>query len=99
MKKVVAIVMAANAIAISGTTYAKNPTDEQCSAATALAMTAFEARKKGMTEDMAMDMLRNQKIYSGLPVWAVKQAMRAPGDMAPWILRGSIFGECRKRDL
>lgn len=74
------------------------PTDEQCNAAADSAVAALEARNAGVTEDMAMDILRGQKIYSGLPVWAVKQAFDAPADVSAWMLRGFIFGECGKRE-
>lgn len=73
------------------------PTLEQCSEAADLADGALKWRQAGITEEVAMGFLRQKKIYSGLPVWAIKQAFDAPADIAPWILKGSIFGECRKR--
>lgn len=73
-------------------------TDEECSQATNIAVATFKARKDGLTEDMAMKMLRDKQIYSGLPVWAVKQALRAPIETPELLLRGMLFGECRKRE-
>lgn len=74
------------------------PTDEQCSAAAELSAGALKWRQAGITEDVAMEFLRQQKVYSGLPVWAVKVAYDAPADMPAWMLKGSVMGECRKRE-
>lgn len=73
------------------------PTDEQCSAAAQLADGALKWRQAGITEDVAMEFLHQRKIYSGLPVWAVKQAYDAPADVSGWMLRGSVMGACRER--
>lgn len=80
-----------------GRAEAAPPTLEQCSEAADLAEGALKWRQAGITEEVAMEFLRQKKMYSGLPVWAIKQAFDAPADIAPWILKGSIFGECRKR--
>lgn len=74
------------------------PTDEQCSSAARIAVGAFEWRQAGITEEVAMGFLRHQKVYSGLPVWAVKQAYEAPADVSLWVLRGHVFGTCRERE-
>lgn len=74
------------------------PTDEQCSAAAEISVGALRWRNAGMTEEVAMDFLRKQKVYSGLPVWAVKKAYDAPADVAEWMLSGFVFGECGKRE-
>lgn len=73
------------------------PTLEQCSSAADLSEGALKWRQAGITEEVAMEFLRQKQMYSGLPVWAIKQAFDAPADIAPWILKGSVFGECRKR--
>lgn len=73
------------------------PTAEQCSAATELAVKAFEMRRAGVTEDQLLGELRSRKIYSGLPVWAVKQGISAPVGTSEWLLRGHVFGECLER--
>lgn len=77
--------------------HAAPPTLEQCSGAADLAEGALKWRQAGITEEVAMEYLRQKKAYSGLPVWAIKQAYKADSDIAPWILKGSVFGECRKR--
>ena len=74
------------------------PTDEQCSAAAELAEGALQWRQAGITEEVAMEFLRQKQIYSGLPVWAIKSAYDAPADVSAWMLKGSVFGECRKRE-
>jgi hypothetical protein len=74
------------------------PTDEQCSNAANLAEAALEARQAGITEDAAMDYLRHQGVYSGLPVWAVKQAYDAPANVSAWMLKGHVFGACKGRE-
>ncbi len=74
------------------------PTLEQCSGAADLAEGALKWRQAGITEEVAMEYLRQKQMYSGLPVWAIKQAYKAEADIAPWILKGSVFGECRKRE-
>lgn len=74
------------------------PTDEQCSDAAQLADGALKWRQAGITEDVAMEYLRQNKIYSGLPVWAIKQAYSAPADVSGWMLRGSVMGACRERE-
>lgn len=73
------------------------PTLEQCSEASELSEGALKWRQAGITEEVAMEFLRQKQMYSGLPVWAIKQAYKAESDIAPWILKGSVFGECRKR--
>lgn len=85
------------ALLAATTAHAAPPTLEQCSEASDLAEGALKWRQAGITEEVAMEYLRQKKIYSGLPVWAIKQAYKADSDIAPWILKGSIFGECRKR--
>ena len=77
--------------------HAAAPTPEQCTEAADLTEGALKWRQAGITEEVAMEYLRQKKIYSGLPVWAIKQAYKADADIAPWILKGSVFGECRKR--
>lgn len=77
--------------------HAAAPTLEQCSEASDLAEGALKWRLAGVTEEVAMEFLRQKQMYSGLPVWAIKQAYKAEPDIAPWILKGSVFGECRKR--
>lgn len=77
--------------------HAAPPTPEQCSEAADLAEGALKWRQAGVTEEVAMEYLRQKQIYSGLPVWAIKQAFDAPADIEPWMLTGSVFGECRKR--
>lgn len=78
--------------------HAAPPTLEQCSEAADLADGALKWRQAGITKEVAMEFLRQKQMYSGLPVWAIKQAFDAPADIAPWILKGSVFGECRKRE-
>lgn len=73
------------------------PTEQQCSAAANLSVSALQWRRNGINEDAAMEFLRSRKIYSGLPVWAIKQAYDAPPDVPAWILRGSIFNACLER--
>jgi hypothetical protein len=86
------------AVMFATTAHAAPPTDEQCSAAASLAEGALKWRQAGITEEVAMEFLRQKQIYSGLPVWAIKQAYDAPADVSAWMLKGSIFGECRKRE-
>ncbi|BAO20638.1 hypothetical protein [Pseudomonas phage PPpW-3] len=74
------------------------PTDEQCSAAAGIADGALKWRQAGITEEVAMEFLRHQGVYSGLPVWAVKQAYDAPADVSGWMLRGQIMSDCRERE-
>lgn len=91
-----ALIIAA-ALMLASVAQAK-PTDEQCSQAAELAKGALEARQAGITEEVAMEYLRHQGVYSGLPVWAVKQGYDAPVDMSAWMLGGFVFGECRRRE-
>jgi hypothetical protein len=74
------------------------PTDEQCAGAAELAKGALEARQAGVTEEVAMEYLRHQGVYSGLPVWAVKQGYNAPADVSAWMLGGFVFSECKRRE-
>jgi hypothetical protein len=74
------------------------PSDEECSQAAGIAEGALQWRQAGISEEVAMGFLRHQKVYSGLPVWAVKQAYDAPADVSPWMLKGFVFGECRERE-
>lgn len=76
---------------------AQAASQEQCTDATRLALAALEARQAGVDEDAAMDFLRHQGVYSGLPVWAVKQAYSAPADVPAWMLRGAVFSACLER--
>ncbi|AWM87349.1 hypothetical protein [Microvirga sp. 17 mud 1-3] len=85
------------ALTMCTTVQADEAVDLKCSQATNVAVATFNARKDGLTESQAMGMLREQKIYSGILVWAVKQGLRAPADAAEWVVRGSVFGECVKR--
>ena len=85
------------ALAVSTTAQADESVDLKCNQATKMAVAAFQAKQEGMTEDQAMDMLREQQIYSGIIVWAVKQGLSAPDNTAEWVLKGSVFGECVKR--
>lgn len=94
MKNVILAAVAASLIACQPASAA---TDEACSQVTGIATTAFKARKEGATEDAALNILRQNKVYSGLPVWAVKQAFKAPIDTPDWVFQGFLFGECRKR--
>lgn len=86
------------ALILSGTAYAAPATDEQCSAATDLAAHTMQLRRSGITEDAVLDVLRQQEVYSGLPVWAVKQAYDAPLDAPTWMFRGHVFGACKGRE-
>lgn len=90
-----ALIIAAMLVATAA--QAAKPTLEQCTGAADLAEGALRWRQAGISEEVAMEYLRQKKAYSGLPVWAVKQAYSADSDIAPWILKGSVFGECRKR--
>lgn len=92
MKRIIAIAT----ILASGTAQAA-PTPEQCSNAANLAAAAFDMRMQGISEEFAMDYLRHQGVYSGLPVWAVKQAFDAPADVPVWMLKGHVMGECGRR--
>lgn len=74
------------------------PTDEQCAGAAELAKGALEARQAGITEAVALEYLRHQGVYSGLPVWAVKQGYEAPADMSAWMLGGFVLSECKRRE-
>lgn len=80
------------------TTAQAAPTSEQCSAAANISVYALEVRQNGLPEDVVLAYLRTQGAYSGLPVWAVKSAYDAPLNIKPWILKGLVLGECRKRD-
>lgn len=84
---------------ISTPCFAATYTDEQCSIAVDIAKKVLDARKNGATENQVMDQFRAQKIYSGLPVWAAKQAFDAPLDTPGWMLGGALFGECRKKEV
>lgn len=74
------------------------PTPEQCSGATELGLAALKARRNGVPLDSVLELLRQNNMHSGLPVWAVKQAYKAPNDVPEWMFRGALFGECQKRD-
>lgn len=71
--------------------------DQICTDVASLAATTLRGRLEGMTEDDALNLLREQKVYSGIRVWAVKSAYEAPADMSEPLFRGSVFGECVKR--
>lgn len=87
----------AAALAMAATAQAAAPTPEECSKATNFGMAVFEFRKRGATEKQVLDLMREKKLYSGLPVWAANQAMKAPLNTADWVLRGTLMGECGKR--
>ncbi|PZQ21144.1 MAG: hypothetical protein DI569_12830 [Sphingopyxis macrogoltabida] len=92
------VITAALAASLAGcSTEADRQIDQLCSGVTELAVTTFRGRSEGMTEDAAMALLRDQKVYSGIRVWAVKSAFEAPADMSEALFRGSVFGECVKR--
>lgn len=85
------------AMTMATTVQAAPPTDEECSAATTFGMAVFEFRKQGATEDQIIDMMREKKLYSGLPVWAANQAMKVSLDTSEFLLRGTLMAECGKR--
>lgn len=78
-------------------TAAQANTSEECSSIAEIAGYALEVRNAGVSEDVVLAYLAENGTYSGLPVWAVKVAYDAPPSIRPWILKGSVMAECRKR--
>lgn len=92
------LVMAAMFIILAPSNAQAAPTTEQCSAAANVAEMVLAYRKAGIEQDVVLAFLQSRGTYSGLAVWAVKSAYDAPADVSPWLLKGSIMGECRKRE-
>lgn len=69
-----------------------------CNTITDLAVATFQARTAGMTEAHAFERLRARKLFSGPEVWAVKTAFKVAPNTSEFVLRGSVYAECHKRD-
>ena len=97
-KAAILAAIAAPAVLLAGcSSEADAKVDKICTGVADLAATTLRGRQAGMTEDAALELLRAQKVYSGVKVWAVKSAYEAPADMSESLFRGSVFGECVKR--